>query len=99
MRSRPPRRISAATAHHCASESSCNDAAENSCAKLAANASQPSSSQRLTTSGQRPVEPTVPHTPKQSMLRSARPIGPQFAVMWCMYRARFCPMMSTNSWM
>ncbi len=38
----------------------------------------------LTTSGQRPVEPTVPQTPKQSWLRSSRATGTQLAVMWCM---------------
>ncbi len=53
----------------------------------------------LTTSGQRPVDPTVPHTPKQSWLRSSRAVGHQFAVMWCMYRARLGPMMSMSSWM
>ncbi len=42
----------------------------------------------FTTSGQRPVEPTVPHTPKQRMLRSSIAVGTQFAVMWCMYLAR-----------
>ena len=41
-----------------------------SCSKLATRPSQPSSSHMFTTSGQRPVEPTVPHTPKQSWLRS-----------------------------
>ncbi len=35
----------------------------------------------LTTSGHRPVEPTVPQTPKHSMLRSSRAVGHQFAVM------------------
>ena len=58
-----------------------------------------SSSHMFTTSGQRPVEPTVAHTPKQCMLRSAIAVGHQFAVMWCMYLARLCPMMSMNSWM
>ena len=31
--------------------------------------------------GFRPVDPTVPHTPKHSMLRSSRAVGHQFAVM------------------
>ena len=53
----------------------------------------------LTTSGQRPVEPTVPQTPRHSWLRSLERHGHQFAVMWCMYLARLCPMMSMNSWM
>ena len=53
----------------------------------------------LTTSGHRPVDPTVAHTPKQSWLRSSMATGTQLAVMWCMYRARLCPMMSISSWM
>ena len=53
----------------------------------------------FTTSGHRPVEPTVAHTPKHCMLRSAIAVGTQFAVMWCMYLARLWPMMSMNSWM
>ena len=69
------------------------------CAKLRASPSQPSSSHMFTTSGQRPVLPIVPHTPKQSWPRSARPIGHQFAVMCCMYFARAWPRIAMNSWM
>ena len=63
MRSNPPRRNSAACAHHSASDGSCSDECESSCSKFAASPSQPSSSHMFTTSGHRPVEPTVPHTP------------------------------------
>jgi hypothetical protein len=81
MRSTPPRRSEAAAAHHSASDGSWAPAPTNSCEKLATRPGQPSSSHMLTTSGQRPVEPTVAHTPKHSWFRSARATGTQLAVM------------------
>src|ERR1700759_2668597 len=99
MRSTPPRRSDAAAAHHSASAGSWAPLPTSSCSKFAAMPFQPLSSHMFTTCGHAPVEPTVAHTPKQLMLRSRLPTGHQFAVMWCMYFARLCPMMSMNSWM
>ena len=56
-------RSDAAADHHCASDGSWSRPPDVSWARLAASPSQPSSSHMLTTSGHRPVDPIVDHTP------------------------------------
>ena len=85
IRSKPPERSSDATDHHSASDGSCAPCPTSSCSKFVGEAFPSVELPHVHgLRATRPVDPTVAHTPKQLMWRSAARTGHQFAVMWCM---------------